>query len=211
MWKDARVEWRGKQALQAGVVLVLLFFVLDLFAFPTLRSEHRAAAAVVWTPILYATAALCGRGLATEADRGTLALLRSAPVPLLLHGIARTATNLAVALALAALTLGAAAALFSITLSATVLAAVGLGTLGLVVLGTLASGLAAQASSRDILLPILLVPLAAPILQAGLHATLAGLDGVTWSGASGSLLALAGYDFVVTGAAILLWPLLLEE
>ena len=82
LWKDLHRELRSKEAVQAGVVLVLLFFVLDLFTFTNLSNAPQAATAALWAPILYGSAALSARSLASETDRGTLDLLRGAPVPL---------------------------------------------------------------------------------------------------------------------------------
>lgn len=210
LWKDLRREIRGKHALAAGLVLVLLFLVLDLFVFPDLRGQVRAATLVLWTPVLYGAVALAGRGLATETDRGTLEWLRSAPVPLLWHGLSRTLTDGLVALLLTGLTLGGAALLFAIPLSWGLALVFLLAVPGLAVVGTLTAGLAAQAQSRDLLLPILAVPVLAPLLLAGVGATLTLLSGGTLADARAPLLLLAGYDLIALGAAWLLWPVVLE-
>jgi ABC-type transport system involved in cytochrome c biogenesis permease component len=205
--KDLRREGRGRQALQAGAVLVALFLVLDLFAFRTLAGQHRAAAAALWAPILYATAALCGRGLAAEADRGTLDLLRSAPVPLALHGLSRTLVDGAVAVALALACALVAGPLLALPVTAALLGVLALGAAGLAVLGSLAAAIAAQARSRDLLLPVLLVPAAAPLLHAGIEATVRVLAG---SAAKVPVLLMGGYLLLAAGAALLLWPIVLE-
>lgn len=210
LWKDARREWRGKEGLQAGLVLVALFFVLDIFAFPTLAGEMRAATAILWTPILYATAAVVGRGFAAEADRRTLDVLRTAPVPLAWHGWSRTLLHGLLVVLLAIATVLLAAALFAIPFSWTLLAPILLAAVGLAIVGTLASALAAQARSREALLPILLVPVAAPLLHAGVSATLAALAGATLADLSTPLWLLVGYDLVAAGIAWLLWPFVLE-
>lgn len=210
LWKDLHRELRSKEAVQAGVVLVLLFFVLDLFTFTNLSNAPQAATAALWAPILYGSAALSARSLASETDRGTLDLLRGAPVPLGLHGVARMLLNALLNLLLAALTLLVAAALFAIPATPQLAVTLVLGALGLAVLGSVAGALAAQARNREILLPILLVPAAAPLLQAGVGATLRALAGEGWAGISTPILVLAGYSLAATGLALLLWPVLLE-
>lgn len=210
IWKDARRELRGKEALQAGIVLVALFFVLDLFAFPTLEGQPRAAAAALWAPLLYATAALVGRGFASEADRGTLELLRAAPVPVAWHGWSRTVLHTALVLLLAGVTLGLGAALFAVPLTLALAVPIALAALGLAIVGTLASGLSAQARSRETLLPLLLIPVTAPLLQAGILATLSALAGASLAELRTPLLLLAGYDLAALGIAWLLWPFILE-
>lgn len=210
LWKDVRREARGKEALQAGLVLLGLFLVLDLFAFPTLRGNPRAAAAALWTPLLYGGAALTGRGFASEADRGTLDLLRSAPVPLLWHGLSRAAVHTLLTAALGLLGLGGLWLVFGIAAPLPVAAVLLLAAVGVAVLGTATSALAAQARGREVLLPVLLVPLLAPLLQAGLRATVAALDGASLADLGLPLLLMAGYDLVAAGAAALVLPIALE-
>jgi heme exporter protein B len=210
LWKDARRELRTRDSLQAGSVLVLLFLILDLFAFPTLQGFERAATAALWTPLLYGAGALAGRGFAAEADRGTLDLLRLAPVPLAFHGIARTLLSFGLIAVLALLTAAAAGALFAVPLGWPLAAALTLSSLGLAIVGTLLGALAAQARSREVLLPLLLVPAVAPLLQSGVEATFRAISGAGWSALQTPLLLMGGYDLIAAGVAWLLWPLVLE-
>lgn len=207
LWKDARVELRGKEGLQAGLVLVALFLLLDVLVFADLADDHRAATIVLWTPLVFAAGAAYGRGIAAEADRGTLHLVRLAPVAPGWHGVSRTIVNGALGFLLAALVLGLSALLFAVPVTAGLVGALALGTLGLVIVGSLVGALAAQSRAREVLLPILLVPVVAPLLQAGLAATSQALTG----GPVGTpLLLMAGYDLLAAGVAWLLWPVLLE-
>ena len=210
LWKDLRVEMRGKEGLQAGLVLVALFFLVDLFAFEGLAGEDRAAAVVLWTPLVFATVAALGRGLAAEADRGTLELLRTAPVEPGLHGVSRTLVNLLLAGLLLAAALGLAALVFDVPLGWPLVLLLAACAVGLAVTGTLAGAIAAQTRAREILLPILLVPVAAPLVQAGVRGTLDALAGATVPGLRVPLLLVLGYDLLLAGAAWFLWPVVLE-
>ncbi len=206
LWKDARREIRSKESLQAGLVLVGLFFILYLFALSDLQDD-RLATIAMWTPILYGTAALAGRGLASEVDRGTLALVQTAPVAAAMHGWSRTLINLVLTGVLAAFSLLLGAAGFLLPLSPGIWLTAGLGVIGLAIIGTLAGALASQARAREVLMPILLIPIAAPLLQSGVAATLDILGG--GDGRAG-LLLMAGYDIIAFGAAWFLWPFALE-
>ncbi len=206
LWKDVRRELRGKESLQAGAVLVGLLFLLYLFALTDLQTP-RLAAIAIWTPILYGTAALSGRGMATEVQRGTLDLLRSAPVPTAWHGWSRTLVNLVLTAILAAFTLLLGAVGFLLPLSPALWLVVALAAIGLSVAGSLAGALAAQARASEVLMPILLVPVAAPLVQAGVVATFAALAGEIDRPA---VLLMAGYDIIIFGVAWLLWPFALD-
>ncbi|MGB0652672.1 MAG: heme exporter protein CcmB [Thermoplasmatota archaeon] len=209
-WKDLRRELAGREALQAGAVLVLLFLLVDLFAVRDLASEPRIATLVLWMPLLYATAAAALRGPAAEADRGTLDLLRLAAVDPVLHGVSRVLVDLLVVAVLAGLTVAAAAAFFLVPIGWPLVAVLALAAVGITVVAALAGALAAQARARETLLPILLVPVAAPLVQAGVQGTLAALAGATWADLQVPLLLLVGLDLVYAGLAWLLWPVLME-
>lgn len=206
--KDLRRELRSKESLLAGLLLVALAFLAALFAAPV--PDAPTVAALLWTPLLFATVALLGRGFASEFDRGTLAWLRSAPVPVALHGWSRTLVHLLLAALVAAASLGVAAGLFAAPVGLPLVLTLALAVVGLAVVGTLASAIAAQARTREVLLPVLLVPVAAPLLQAGVRATIDALDGAAVAELRVPLLLLAGYDLVALGVAALLWPILLE-
>ena len=206
--KDLRREARSKEAVLAGLLLVALAFLAALFADPA--RDGGTMAALLWTPLLFATVALVGRGFASEMDRGTVHLLRAAPVPLALHGWSRTVVHLLVAGLVAAASVALLAGLFALDVTAPLAATLALGAAGLAVVGTLASAISAQARTREVLLPVLLVPVAAPLLQAGVRATVDALAGAGWSDLQGELLLMAGYDVMAAGVAWLLWPLVLE-
>lgn len=210
LWKDARRELRQLEGLAAGLVLVLLFLFVDLLAFPSLADQPAVAAVVLWTPILFGATAVVARGFASEADLGTLDLARSLPLPLALHGWSRTLLHLALLALLAALTAGVAAALFGLRVPSPLVAILALAVAGLAIVGTLASAIAAQARGRGLLLPILTVPVLAPLLMAGIDATATALAGGTGSGLSTPILLMAGYDLLAAGVAWFLWPVVLE-
>lgn len=210
LWKDARREWRGREAVQAGLVLVLLFAAVDLLSFRSLGSAPGTAAALLWTPLLFGAGAVAGRGLAAEADQGTLDLLRSAPVGIGLHGWSRTILHFLLLLGLGGAAWLALGWLFALPAPAGLALVLLLAAAGLALLATLAAALATQARSREAILPVLLVPAAFPLLQAGLAATTALLSGVPLADARAPLLAMAGYDLLAAGAAWLLWPIVLE-
>jgi heme exporter protein B len=85
-----------------------------------------------------------------------------------------------------------------------------LGTAGLVVTGTVFSAVASHARMRELLLPLLLLPLLAPLLIAAVEAT-AALFAEQPSLDRAWLTFLAGFDIVFLTASWLLSDYLLEE
>ena len=85
-----------------------------------------------------------------------------------------------------------------------------LGTIGLVVTGTVFSAVAAHARMRELLLPLLLLPILAPLLIAAVEAT-ASLFAEQPSLDRAWLAFLGGFDIVFLTASWLLCDFLLEE
>lgn len=209
--KDLARELRGKEGIAAGLVLVALFLVLDLWTFPSLADAPRAATAALWTPVVFAAAAVAGRGMAAEVDRGTIEWLRSLPVGLGLHGLSRTIVDTALLVLLAMTTLLLVTLLFALPGAAPIAVVLLLGAVGLGVVGSLAGALAAQATAREVLLPILIVPVVAPLLLSGVNATIGLLAGATLADMTAPLLVMAGFDLIASGVAAFLWPVALES
>ncbi len=136
--------------------------------------------------------------------------LRGLPVGHGMHGLSRTLVDGALGLFVATTTLLLASLLFAVPLTGPLWIIMALGVVGLTVVGSLAGGLAAHASAREVLLPILIVPVVAPLLMACVQGTITILAGGTWADVSAPLLIAVGYDLVAVGVAWLLWPIVLE-
>ncbi len=198
--KDLLVEWRSRVALNqvlpfAAIVMVMFAFALDRGG----RADGQAildgvAPGLVWLATLFSTLLLVQRTFAVESEDGALDALRATGIDAagLFWGKA-----LALALQLAvleALLLLVAALLYGteIRLEGMVLLLVTwvAATLGLACVGTLYGGLAAGARGRETLLPLLLLPVVAPVLIGATRAVEAALgtggtaisDGWPWVG-----------------------------
>lgn len=166
--KDLRIERRSRvvtnQVLPfAGVTMVMFAFALD--ASDVLE---RVAPGLVWLATLFSMLVLVQRSFAVEADDGALDALRVAGVdPVAIYWgkslalAAELAVLEAVLLAAAVLLYGADVPLGGLVLlAATLLTA----TCGLACVGTLYGGLTAGFSGRETLLPLLVLPVVAPVL-----------------------------------------------
>ena len=200
--KDLRVEWHGRVALNqvlpfAAVVMVMFAFALDRFPAPPGSEDtllENVAPGLVWLATLFSLLLLVQRTFAVEAEDGALDALRAAGVDaagLFWGKVAALSAQLAV---LEALLLGAAALLYGVELRWTGLGLLVLtwlaATVGLAAVGTLYGGLAAGARGRETLLPLLMLPVVAPVLIGATRAVEAALgiggtaiaDGWPWVG-----------------------------
>ena len=86
-----------------------------------------------------------------------------------------------------------------------------LGTLGLVTVGSLFAAMAVNTRTREAILPVLVIPVAIPVVIASVKATEAAFLGKSVSSAQGWLLLLTAYFLVFLMVSFATFPFLLEE
>ncbi|MBO9370511.1 MAG: heme exporter protein CcmB, partial [Chloroflexi bacterium] len=86
-----------------------------------------------------------------------------------------------------------------------------MGTVGYAAVGTLLAAMAVNTRAREVLLPVLLLPLAFPVLIAAVQTTGALLEGGTLTEAGGWLRLIVVYDLVILAVATLTFGYVLEE
>jgi heme exporter protein B len=86
-----------------------------------------------------------------------------------------------------------------------------LGSIGYVAVGTLLSSMAVQTRTRDVLLPILLFPVAIPVFIAAVRASTGFLQGIDMAEIQPWLSLLIAYDVVFTAVAFMVFDYVVEE
>ena len=211
--KDLRIEWRARTTLGQVVPFALLVLVLFGFAFNANRPTLQVATpGLLWMTALFTTVVAVQRSVAVESDD-------SARRMLLLSGMAPAAAFAGKAVAVAAQLLAVelllvpgvvllyGAEIDSLALVATTCVAA---TVGLAAAGSLLGAVVAGVRAHQTVLPILLLPVSAPVLIGATRAFedafgTAAVDGWSWVG------LLAGFSAVnaVLGAAV--YGTLLED
>jgi heme exporter protein B len=169
--KDLRAEWRTRELVPALAQFVILSLVIANFGFQIdSRNAPSIAPGVLWLTLVFAGLVAFGRAFAAEREQAS-------PVAIF-AGKALAATLLLVgceAVLLPALTL-----FFGTPLTAQVVVAVLLATIGMAALGCLFAAMVARIRARELLLPLLTLPLWIPFIVAGGQAVQVAM------GASGS-------------------------
>lgn len=211
--KDLVLELRTRELANAGVVMALAVLLVGGVSLSTLPSRVEVASGVLWTALAFASLVLVGRGFAGEFERGTITLLLLLPVERAALYLGKVASTFAVALALGLLTLGAFVLLFQYPLGAEqagFLLVLVLGVSGFVVSGSAISAIAAQARTREALLPVLLIPLVLPVILAAVPASVHALAGDPVATYASELTFMLGYDVVFLAASALLFDAVVE-
>ena len=178
--KDLSVELSSRVGLWQVLPFSVLTLILFAFAFGP-RADHLRAAApgLFWLGVLFSLVLLVGRSVAIETGEGvgdTLALCGIDPAGTFLGKAAAVATQLVVV----EMVLGLGTwALFSLRFRSPLVAlgAVALATIGLAAAGSIYGALSAGARARETLLPMLVLPVVAPVLIAGVRAWQAATSG----------------------------------
>lgn len=185
--KDLRIELRSRVALWQVVPFAVLVLVLCAFALgPGTSALRSAAPGLFWLAVLFSTVLTTQRSFAVEGGEGTRDGLRLSgidPGGIFLGKAAAVAVQLAVLQVVlwVGLTL-----LFGVHVRTAWLAVVAclLATVGLASAGVLYGALSAGLRVRETLLPLLVLPVLAPVLIAGSRVWSAALSGAVGAGAS---------------------------
>jgi heme exporter protein B len=214
--KDVRLELRTRESVPAMVLFSLSTFVLFHFALDEEEVSGGLAAGILWVTLLFAAILGINRLFVSEREEGGFDGFLLAPVDRTSLFVAK-ATVLFVFLAAVEVFVVAAFAILLLGPSpfpglpslALVLL---LADVGLAVIGTLVAALAVQTRARDLLVPLLALPLSVPLVIAGARACepLLAADGAAaleprW------LLVLGLYDLVFGLLAYAIFDFLLEE
>lgn len=212
--KELRSEFRTRELLTTTWVFVVTVMVLFSFTFePTQSESRRFGPGLLWLALLFAGSLMLHPSFAREHVNDTLAALRMAPIDPVAIIVSKILANLCFLLVAELFLLPIFAALYNLSLGPVLLQlllVMFLGTLGLSTVGTVFSAISAHARMRELLLPLLLLPLLAPALIASTEATRglfeepAGLA-LEWVG------VLVAFDAIFLTVSWLFGPYLLEE
>jgi heme exporter protein B len=166
--KDLVAEWRSRELVPALAQFVVLALVIANFGFQIdSRNAPAIAPGVLWLALVFAGLVAFGRAFAAEKEQASLEqmILTSAPPAAIFAGKAMAAVVLLAACE--AVLLPTLALFFGTPLSVELIAAVLLATIGMASLGCLFAAMVAQLRSREVMLPLLTLPLWIPFIVAG--------------------------------------------
>ena len=166
--KDLRLELRARDTLPAMLLFVLSVLAVFHFALPS-GSSRLAAFGLLWVAIIFTALLGLGRAFVAEREQGLLDALVLAPVDRSTIWLAKGIATLAFLL-VAELVALPAFALFFTPVSWATIAGVLLADLGICAVGTFLGAMAVATRARDLLLPLIFLPLAIPIVVGGVGA-----------------------------------------
>jgi heme exporter protein B len=214
--KDLAIELRTRQSVPAMALFSVTVFVLFHFGLDRNEIDGSLASGVLWVTLLLATVLAVSRLFAAEKDDHALDGILLAPIDRTAVYIAKAAALFLYLVLLEVIALPAFAILLlgpDLTQALPeLLAIVALADVGLAGVGALVAGLAAETRLREVIVPLLLLPLLVPVLIASAKATKpllmlnpAATDLGKWLG------FMALYDMVFVLLAVAVFDFLLED
>jgi heme exporter protein B len=198
--KDLLLELRGKETLPAMALFAVASLVAFRFALPA--EQEDAALGLLWIGILFTALLGLVRAFVPEREQRVMDGLVLAPCDRSAIWVGKLLATLAFLVLVEAVALPAFAIFFQ-GLDAAALAAVVLADIGICAVGTLLAAMAAAGRARELLLPLLFLPLALPIVVGGVGSTIADDPGrylgfLALYDALFAILAWATFEYVVT-------------
>jgi heme exporter protein B len=214
--KDLMVELRTGESVPSMAIFAVTTFVIFHFGLDRDRLEGELAAGVLWVTLLFAAILGINRLFVAEREQGGFDGILMAPIERTSLLVAKAGALMVYLLALEAIALpvfalfflsdgfwGALPRLIAVTF---------LADLGLAVMGALLASIAVHTRARDLLLPLLLLPLTVPVVIGAAAATKPLLSiPLETSGVGKWLAVLALYDLIFGLLAYAVFDFLMED
>jgi heme exporter protein B len=202
VWKDLISEWRTRETISSMLFFALIVILVFSFSFAMDQDAARQLiAGIIWV-------------FTSELQNDCLESLQMSPVPKGAIYLGKVTANFLFMFAVEILLFP----LFVIFFNLEVVDSVGmlllvffLATLGLSAVGTLFSALTVQIRAREVMLPVLLLPLAVPVMIAAVEATRGTLNGDPYAFYSQWLHLLVIFDIIFTVVSFWLFEFILDS
>ena len=216
LWKDLRIEWRTKEMLSSlGVLAVLLVLTLT-FAREAGGATARPGdvAGALWVAFLFAGLLGIQRSFLLERENGCLSGMLVSPVHPSQLFLAKLVGNVVVLAVAQALIVPLAVVFMGAGVDGTIAglgAVLLLGNVGFAAVATVFAAAAVRTRSREVMLPLLVLPLLLPLVILAVRSTEAVLGGSTFAEVRETLTYLLAFDVIYASAGWMLFEHVVRE
>ncbi len=212
-WKDTLSEMRTKEIVFSVLVFALVVIVIFNFAFgASQKTMVLVAPGMLWVTFAFAGVLSLNRSFIPEKEEGCLEGLMACPIKREAIYVGKMLSSLLFMLIIEAIILPIFAVLFNLpVLSLQLVTITVLTTVGFVAVGTLFSALAVNTKARELVLPILFLPIVTPIIIGAVKASGLALSGEPWSGLSTWLQIIGAFDAIFLVVSFLIFAFVIEE
>ena len=213
LWKDVLIELRTRDAIVAMMVFGILALTVFNFAFE-LRAESIALVApgVLWVAVLFAGVLGLGRAFTHERERGSMEGLLLCPADRGTIFVAKFLANLTFIGAAEIVIVPVYDSFFDVAaLRPGVVAVILLATIGFAAVGTVFGAMSVNTRAKEVMLPVLLLPIVTPLIIGAVRATGVLIDGGAFSDIWTWVTLLIAVDVVYLTVSFLVFEFVLED
>ena len=213
--KDMKAEWRTREIFTSVFIFAILVVVVFNFAIGANPELIRLVApGVLWVALLFATVVGLQRVTQMESEEDCLLGVLLALGDRSALFVAKTVANMVYLLCVTVCILPLFSIWFRIDLVSHVVplsVILFLGMLGLSAVGTFFSTLASNTRMRDVMLPLLFLPISVPLTIGAVYATADLLNGKRFAEISDYLTLIVVFDVIFVVVAVLTFDYIVEE
>ncbi|HXY74724.1 MAG TPA: heme exporter protein CcmB [Dehalococcoidales bacterium] len=211
--KDVISELRSREVIIAVLVFALLAVLIFNFAFDTNQSGAVAAVpGIMWVTFAFAGTLSLNRAFITERESGCMEALLMSPIDRESIFVAKAIDSLIFMLPVEILVLWIIQVLFNVpAITWQIIVITLLTTIGFSAVGTLFAAMAVNTRARELVLPILFLPVISPLIISAVKATTVALNGGAWGDMIQWLEIIGGFDIIFVTASYLVFDFVVEE
>jgi len=213
LWKDILLELRTKDLVVSVLVFSLMTIVIFNFAIdPTPETVALVAPGVLWVAFVFGGVLGLTRSLALEKEGGNLAGLMLAPVGRDTVFFGKMLGNFLFMMLVEVIAFPIFTVLFNMSPAAPGLIPVAvLATLGIATVGTVFSAMAINTRAREVMLPLLFLPVVLPVIVAAVEVSSVVIRDTGSSDVAGWLPLLAAFDAIFLVVCPVAFGIVVEE
>lgn len=213
--KDILEELKSKEVVNSMLVFSLLVVIVFSFIFePGSDLKNEIVGGILWMSFIFAGLLGLNKSMMTEVQGGNLQALLLAPVDPSAIFFGKVLSNFTFIALVELVTIPVFTVLYNVNIFAggpiTLLVFL-LGTYGFAVLGTLFSVIAVNTRTREVMLPLLLLPILVPVILASVQSLNILILGHDHSGAYPWLKILFVFDIIFTAVVFAVFDFIVEE
>ena len=208
MAKEFALEARSKEIISTMAVFSVLLVILFSFAFYTDTERARVyAPGILWITVLFSGTLGLNRLFDKEMEAGALETLLLGVSQARLIFLSKALVHFVFTMGVVLLTVPTLVLFFRLEVHdpGLLILSVALGTLGFSFLGTLFASTLCYARMKDVLLPLIVYPLAVPVLVAGVKSSGGILQELPLNEVHAWMLFMVGYDILFVSASTYLY------
>jgi heme exporter protein B len=211
-WKDVLSEFRTREIVFSVLIFTLLVIVIFNFAFGGGQDTiQMVAPGMLWVTFTFAGVLSLNRSFIIEKEEGCLEGLMVCPVSREVIYTGKMLASLLFMLSVEVVALPIFAVLFNLDISFQLIVITLLTTVGFVAVGVLFSALAINTKAREMVLPLLFLPIVVPLIIAAVRGSGLALSGESWGEIATWLQIIGAFDVIFLVVSFLVFSYAIEE